>query len=122
MRRSLFEPIILTTLLHLGVLFCDVATYYKCVVIISTILSVLWHMGREQYNYLFYLDYSGATIWFLVDIYYTEHYVIVITLNMCSVIVNNLTNKFTNYDACHSFWHLLNVIKSLIVVQYIHSA
>jgi hypothetical protein len=117
--RSLHDPIILTTLLHLGVLYHDTHIYYKYMVTISTILSVLWHLENEKSNYLFYLDYSGAVLWFFADIYYTNANTTVIFLNLFSFTANTICDRLSNYSKYHSFWHILNVIKSLAVVQFI---
>jgi hypothetical protein len=78
-RRSMLEPVMLSTVPHfLSLLFvagCYNGTHadslwsaYTAVVIVSSTLSLLWHGQREKKNIIFWADYAFALAWIIFDI------------------------------------------------------
>jgi hypothetical protein len=98
---------------------------YKNIIIVSSSASLLWHAFNEPQNILYYLDYSGAIIWCIFDIflaYKTRNKIIIskiILLNFFVLITNLMIDyhKSDNnkYVLLHSCWHILSSIKCYYV-------
>ena len=127
--RHISDPVILTTIPHvfpaLITLICG-NKYYSIIIFFSTTLSILWHTLKEPKNWIMKLDYLISGIWFIFDIYFSiiTNKKIIIILNVFSLLMNYICDwlaykKVINYDASHSIWHIVNVIKSTLIVLII---
>ena len=138
--RRLWDPVILSTVPHIASIYfvtgCSSPDYLGlyvgyCIVIGgSSLLSFIWHTYREPKNIWFCLDYAFAFIWTGYDIVISSIVasnsivVIVILLNGVCIITNHLTDCIAkrgicSYEVSHSLWHIINVIKSIIVAYLI---
>jgi hypothetical protein len=47
----------------------DILLYrYRNIIFLSSSATFIWHSYSELSNVLFYIDYSGAIIWFIFDL------------------------------------------------------
>lgn len=94
---------------------------YILTIIISTTLSILWHINKEPYGILLYLDYLGAFIWFCYDLYLADSTIIiqVIFFNLIIFLLNIISLYTSDYVISHSFWHILSAIKCYYVSDLI---
>jgi len=125
---------ILTTMLHYFAIIpiarknlMEQYSNYILTIILSTTVSILWHINNEPYNLLFFINYVLALTWFLFDYSYSiKKYnflffiqiigwnLIIFTLSIiCSIIPYNY------YVYAHSLWHILSAIKSYYVSKFI---
>ena len=84
---------------------------YKTIVVVSSTLSVIWHIQGEPTNIWFYLDYGSAGVWFLSDVYYG------CKLNKNEIVLLNLIIFFLNIylKDYHAFWNILSCMKCIYV-------
>ena len=83
-------------------------TQYINVVLLSTVMSVLYHACNESNPVINAADYTMAFIWFLYDVSYWD----------ARILAANLGSFFTHSMAgasYHSLWHLLNAAKCYYV-------
>lgn len=118
--------LIITSALHyLAILPFAKYNNYVLTIIISTTLSILWHLNREPYGILLYLDYTAALIWFLYDIYLgqeTNNLLVVrliILYNIIIFILNIISIYYKYYIITHTIWHILSAIKCYYVSKLI---
>ena len=118
--------LIITSALHyLAILPFAKYNNYVLTIIISTTLSILWHLNREPYGILLYLDYTATLIWFLYDIYLghqTNNLLVVwliILYNISIFILNIISIYYKYYIITHSIWHVLSAIKCYYVSKLI---
>ena len=94
--------------------------HYKTIIITSTTLSILFHTYDN--NFLTFLDYFVALVWFLYDIQLGIQYNIfhtILCLNCIVFFINiNITN---NYEVLHSFWHLISASKCYYISSLIRA-
>ena len=97
---------------------------YRNIIFLSSSASVIWHSYNEPLNMLYYIDYSGAIIWFIFDLIfaYKSKDKIIITkfllLNMLILCSNLLIDKKSvNYNILHSAWHILSSLKCYYISQ-----
>jgi hypothetical protein len=103
----------------------DILLYrYRNIIFLSSSASVIWHSYNEPLNILYYIDYSGAIIWFIFDLIfaYKSKDKIIITkfliLNMIILCSNLLIDKKSvNYNILHSVWHILSSLKCYYISQ-----
>ena len=87
---------------------------YVLTIILSTTLSILWHISNERYGLLFFLDYSFAYLWFLQDVYHgynNNHLFQILYLNMFILILNICSSYKNYYYYTHSVWHIISALK-----------
>jgi hypothetical protein len=118
--RSFFDPIIVSTLPHLGALYfvynCSgIKMVYPITIFISTMFSVAWHMHNEPKNWLFWFDYSFAFLWAFEDLLFAPNWKLVLLINGIAIATNHISDRLVPYEKAHSVWHLLNVSKSIYV-------
>ena len=113
--------LIATTLLHFLSILPLISTsfnLYMCIIVWSTISSVLYHWYDESNCWTTLLDYVLAGIWSLYDIYLGyKHKLLhkILPTNLVSCFVHLLIPYNTYYTLTHSMWHILNACKSYYV-------
>lgn len=138
--RRFWDPVILSTTPHIASIYfvmgCSSPDYLGlyvgyCIVIgISSLLSLIWHTYREPKSIWFWLDYAFAFIWAGYDVVISSIVAsysivgIVILLNGVCIITNHLTDWIAKrgicrYEVSHSLWHIINVIKSMVVAYLV---
>lgn len=108
----MIEMNVITTLPHyLAAVPTLLPVDYKAIVLASSTLSVIWHIQGEPTNLWFYLDYGGAGVWFLADVYYGNK------VNKNEIVFLNLMIFFLNIylKEYHAFWHILSCMKCIYV-------
>lgn len=103
----------------------DILLYrYRNIIFISSTASVIWHSYNEPTNILYYIDYSGAIIWFIFDLifaYKSKNKIIVtkfLLLNLIILFSNLLIDKKSvHYNILHSAWHILSSFKCYYISQ-----
>ena len=103
----------------------DILLYrYRNIIFISSSATLIWHSYNEPSNILFYIDYSGAIIWFIFDLLFAIKSKNKITLvkflllNFIVLISNLLIDKKSvNYNILHSAWHILTSLKCYYISQ-----
>ena len=94
---------------------------YILTIIISTTLSILWHINKEPYGILLYLDYLGAIVWFYYDLYLANNtknlfvFIQILFFNLIIFLLNIISLYTSDYIISHSFWHILSAIKCYFV-------
>jgi hypothetical protein len=97
----------------------DILLYrYRNVIFISSSLSLICHSYNEPMNVLYYIDYSGALIWFIFDLFlaiksYNKITMIKFFIINFLILFSNLLldTKSINYNILHSSWHILSAMK-----------
>ena len=103
----------------------DVLLYrYRNIIFLSSSASVIWHSYNEPSNILFYIDYSGAIIWFIFDLLFaikSKNKITIVKFLLLNfiVLVSNLLidKKSVNYNILHSAWHILSSLKCYYISQ-----
>jgi hypothetical protein len=121
--RSLTDPVILSTVPHILAIIpplfepTPLSLAYAALITSSTLLSILWHLYKEPSGPLFILDYGIATVWTTFDLALGFKNPVVILLNGICIGSNIYLEKYYrgSYERWHSWWHLLNVGKSMLV-------
>ena len=112
---------ILTTLAHL---FAIIPMYhdiiYIMIIILSTLLSTIWHIMNEVKNVIYYLDYIMVIILVTYELYISYNKYITITLNFIIFIINQYSNKCSNYKTIHGIWHIMSAIKCYYIAYYVY--
>ena len=86
---------------------------YKYVIILSTILSILYHTDES----FMIIDHFVAFIWFLYDVYLTYKFTYKpIYVNVLSFIICIIAN-----EKYHSLWHIINSCKCYYVSSILRS-
>lgn len=99
---------------------------YAVIVGTSSLLSLVWHAQRERKNVWFWLDYTFALAWTVMDVLVavaTAPLHILLTVIFLNLVVlgtnqvaDHLARKdFVQYEVGHSAWHLLSCAKSVFV-------
>jgi len=118
--------LILTTMLHYFAItpFTKYNNYIRTI-IISTTLSILWHLNNEPYGILLFLDYTAAVIWTIYDLYLADRtnnffvFGLAISYNFIIFSLHFLIIYKKYYIITHSIWHILSAIKSYYVSKLI---
>ena len=108
--------LILSTLPHLLCivpLFDKKHTSYISVVLLSTALSVTYHVYNESHPVINALDYTMAFIWFLYDASYRDARIL--AANTGSFLAHSMVPLGASYPFYHSAWHVLNALKCYYV-------
>ena len=133
--RNYIDKVVLSTIPHYISLFFifnndmnDNKYYivYIVTVIISSTLSLYWHILKEPKNIVFYADYLFAVIWTILEIILItikgdfSDIIAVIFLNKLVFITNQLVNYLSKkdiiiYEKGHSIWHILSSLKCIYV-------
>lgn len=84
---------------------------YVGVILLSTTLSILYHLNEESNAWINWLDHIMATIWFLYDVQLGLHYSV-----LGPILEANLVSFFLHIGLSrpyylHSVWHLANAYK-----------
>jgi len=133
--RESTDPLVLSTLPHyiciliihgvdddLSISSC----FYSSVVLISSTLSLMWHLYREPISLIYWLDYGFAVMWVAVEMLMAlaeTSISIVLTILLLNIFVA-FTNQISDYLAVfrvitytygHSIWHLLSSCKCIFV-------
>jgi len=109
--------------------FCSILPlikYYKTyafayihIMLLSTMLSILYHTYDESNYIINYIDYLCAGLWFAYDIYmgytYTEDGSKIIFVNIMSFFINIQIPYNPYYSLNHSIWHIINAYKCYYV-------
>lgn len=133
--RSFLDPIVLSTLPHfftLGLVVYStqlsfIFVLYSVVVFISTTLSIVWHLQFERKTVWFWLDYTFAFLWTLIEIFLAFEFHItqtIILLNVVVFVLNQVCEYAVYgryYDQLHSIWHLISSVKAAYVAHLILS-
>jgi hypothetical protein len=132
-KRSCTDSIVLSTLPHLAsILFflgCPTtsAIIYCLIILVSSSLSIIWHIHHEPNNYIFMLDYAFAIAWNAADIVITYDTTnSVLFLNSIIFTTNQITDYLANrhiitYENGHTLWHVLSFSKSIIVASIVRN-
>ena len=97
---------VLTTLPHYICYFLCSDYNYALLISVATTLSVLHHMD-EKNDFILFLDLTIAGIWGIVDL----------TINKYTIILNLIT-AFLYLKIYHPCWHIISVVKSIVVIFY----
>lgn len=109
------RAIVLTTLPHfIALAFAFTTPWYASVVLLSSSLSVAWHVNYERKNWLYYADHLMAGVWCASDVYLLPT-PSVVGLNAIVFLLNVLATT----EALHSWWHLLSASKSIYVAYLV---
>ena len=103
----------------------DILLYrYRNIIFLSSSATLIWHSYSEPSNILFYIDYSGAIIWFIFDLLFaikSKNKIIIVKFLLLNfiVLVSNLLidKKSVNYNILHSAWHILSSLKCYYISQ-----
>jgi hypothetical protein len=120
--RDPLHPLILSTLAHLAALEFSPSPLYSYIIVISTTLSVVWHLYEEPQNLLCAADYFMAAVWFAYDTIMsvtTSHRYKIVFLNLICMILNVMANYLPNYVVAHTFWHLLSATRAIAVAYFL---
>jgi hypothetical protein len=125
--------LVISTLPHICSIF-PLIKYYKTytfgyinIILLSTLLSVLYHTFEESNYTLTAIDYLCAGLWVVYDIFmgytYTNRKTTqkIILVNSASFLINILIPYNIYYPLNHSVWHLLNASKCYYVSSHISS-
>lgn len=90
---------------------------YVNIIVLSTSLSILYHIYEESNIFITSLDYLFACIWFLYDIYMADTKILytIITGNTIIFFLNIYIPYNVYYTLNHSLWHLICAYKSYYV-------
>ena len=95
-------------------------TTYPHIIVVSSTLSVLWHVYNEpMYSPLYYADHLGAVVWFLYDFQLALK---ASRINIEQVIILNLLILCMNLSissngALHSVSHILSAMKCIYISE-----
>lgn len=117
------EYLILSTIPHVGSIlpllpYYQTYTYgYVHTVLLSTMMSVLYHFYEESTPWVTRLDYFFAGIWFLYDLHLCRPADLskILAVNCISAFLNIQIPYDDSYTLYHSLWHLLNAAKAYYV-------
>lgn len=95
---------------------------YVGVILLSTTLSILYHLNEESNAWINWLDHIMATIWFLYDVHLGLHYSV-----LGPILEANLVSFFLHIGLSrpyylHSVWHFANAYKCWYVSSLLKSA
>lgn len=113
--------LILTTLLHFLSILPLVSTnsiLYISVILVSTLLSVLYHLYEESNSWITILDYGMSGVWAFYDTYLGYKYKLlykILPTSLISCAINVLIPYNRYYTLMHSMWHILNAYKSYYI-------
>lgn len=95
---------------------------YRNTILISTTLSVAWHAAGEPAGLLMLLDYGGAAVWFVQDVWLgpRTHMARIILLNIAVLLLNLAANYTTHYNEYHSAWHIVSAAKCVYIARLIY--
>ena len=94
---------------------------YTNTIVISTLLSILYHLYEESNHKITFMDYFGAGGWVVYDIYMGYFYTnkntvfVIILVNALSFFINRQIPYNLYYPLNHSLWHLINAYKCYYV-------
>jgi hypothetical protein len=103
----------------------DILLYrYRNIIFLSSTASVICHSYNEPSNILYYIDYSGAIIWFIFDLifaYKSKDKIIITKFLLLNIIIlySNLLidKKSIHYNIIHTMWHILYSLKCYYISQ-----
>ena len=108
--------LILSTLPHylsiIPLLGSAVPIEYIHVIILSSTLSVLYHLTRESNRLISFLDYAAALLWFGYDVYLGNMRVFEVNMASCTI---HYMVPHGYYEHYHGLWHLINAVKCYYV-------
>jgi len=99
---------------------------YINIIVLSTVLSILYHTYEESNKIINSLDYFSASIWFLYYIHmgytYTNKKILFKILfgNMIVFLININIQKNIYYQLNHTIWHFINAYKCFYVSNLIN--
>lgn len=124
--------LVLSTLPH----FCTILplikhynkyTYnYINIIILSTILSIFYHIYKEANHTINFIDYLCAGIWFLYDVHmgytYTNKVILskIVAGNAIVLYINLQIPKDLYYQINHSLWHFISAYKCFYLSNLIN--
>jgi len=113
------NSLVLTTLPHYIVpyIYRESPTY-TIICLISSTLSVAWHMQGEPAGIVCLADYLGAGVWFLADMHVAVQKGLrdrVLAVNVGILLLNLIPVGPEYYPYYHSLWHLLSAAKCCAV-------
>jgi hypothetical protein len=94
---------------------------YSLIILVSSSLSILWHLTSQQHTILKFLDYFLACLWFLSDISISNNSITVILLNGIILLLNLIIQNNLEYQTWHSIWHICSSLKCLYISYFIMS-
>lgn len=113
------SALVLTTLPHYiaPYIYRDSPTY-TTICLLSSTLSVAWHVQGEPAGLLCHADYLAAGAWFLADMHVAVEKGLrdrVLAVNMAILFLNLIPVGPEHYPYYHSLWHLLSAAKCCAV-------
>ena len=94
---------------------------YGIVILVSSSISVLWHLSGKRDVTITVLDYFLAAIWLLCDLSLSKNDVRVVCLNIIMGASNLMVQNDLEYWKWHSIWHIFSSLKCLYISYYIMS-
>ena len=123
--------LILSTIPHFCSLYFVISDkIYFTIIILSSSFSITWHYCNEPKNYIFYIDYLLGLIWsiyeiFIVMIYLNEFLFYSISLNLCVLLTNLITDEISrknilSYQYSHTIFHIVSFFKTTYLAYKIN--
>ncbi len=105
---------------------------YAALIAASSCASVAWHLRREPYGQLFWLDYGLAGAWTAADLLLAagggaQLFTTVFYLNVVTVMTNKLSDWLAekgvvSYEVGHTAWHVASWSKCWLVAWLLRGA
>jgi hypothetical protein len=94
---------------------------YKTAILVSSTISVVWHVYGEPANIMLVFDYVAACSWGFYELYYApeKDELKIYMMNIAIILLNLTVYSFANYDLYHSLWHILSAAKCFYVATII---
>jgi len=94
---------------------------YKTAIIVSSTISVVWHLYGEPQNIILGLDYVAACYWAFCELQYGQdnETVKIFLLNILVLLLNRGVEFTDNYALYHSMWHLVSAAKCFYIATII---
>lgn len=93
---------------------------YKTAILVSSTISVVWHVYGEPLNIVAVLDYLAASQWSYFELKYgRENRQKIAALNFAMFVFNIFVLRSGSYPFYHSLWHLTNSAKCFYVATLI---
>lgn len=93
---------------------------YKTAILVSSTISVVWHVYGEPLNVIAVLDYLAASQWSYFEMRYGRKDIQKIAaLNFAMFVFNLFVLRSDSYVLYHSLWHLTNSAKCFYVATLI---
>jgi hypothetical protein len=85
---------------------------YTHIIVMSSTLSILYHLTHESDRLIRFLDHVAALVWFGYDVYLGNR--MIIDANIISFMIHCMV-PMRYYEQYHGIWHLINAAKCYYV-------